>query len=104
MNPRKKLELELLFIISEMHNRPVSSMDENTNLYNNLTFDSLDLVELAIEVERKWNFNMVEVCPPKKIKQVKDILNLIEKYENSQTSPSKEVTQKSLPQQVVAGN
>lgn len=35
-----------------------SYMDENGNLYDDLGFDPLDLVEILIEVEREYNISI----------------------------------------------
>jgi len=96
INSRKKLELELLFIISEMHCRPISSMNEETHLFWELTFDSLDIAELTIEIERKWNFDLLKSTDIKKVKRIKHLLDAIEHNQNSKAEKAENPTEKSL--------
>lgn len=96
LNPRKKIELELLFIISEMHNRTVCSMNEETHLYCDLTFDSLDMAELIIEIERKWKFDLIKNTDMKKVKRIKHLLDAIEHHQNSKTKTAEKPTKNSI--------
>ena len=56
-----------------------SEITEDKNLFNDLGADSLDFVELSMNLEREFNLKFNEE-DTKKIKTVGDVYHLIEKY------------------------
>ena len=52
------------------------NLNENTDLINELSFDSVDLIEIVIEIEEAFDID-IEDTEIKEIKTVKDIVNLI---------------------------
>jgi acyl carrier protein len=52
------------------------NLNEKTDLINELSFDSVDLIEIVIEIEEAFDID-IEDTEIKEIKTVKDIVNLI---------------------------
>ena len=52
------------------------NLNEDTDLIDELSFDSVDLIEIVIEIEEAFDID-IEDTEIKEIKTVKDIVNLI---------------------------
>lgn len=89
----KKMDiLNLLQIkLDERYNNTTNSLylkfrgvqvNENSNLELDLGLDSLDRIELWIELEEKCKINIPEI-EIKQIVVVKDVINLVKKYQKT---------------------
>ena len=61
-----------------------SEVTEDKNLFNDLGADSLDFVELSMNLEREFNLRFSEE-DTSKIKTVGDVYRLIDKYKNKKS-------------------
>ena len=61
-----------------------SEVTEDKNLFNDLGADSLDFVELSMNLEREFNLRFSEE-ETSKIKTVGDVYRLIDKYKNKKS-------------------
>jgi acyl carrier protein len=86
MNKRDEITIVLINTISDLQNTPVSNLNENVRLHSDLMFDSLDFAELTIEIEKTWKIDFLKVAGNRKIKTIKDIVDII--YENTEASES----------------
>jgi acyl carrier protein len=86
MNKRDEITIVLINTISDLQHTPVSNLNENVRLHSDLRFDSLDFAELTIEIERTWKIDFLKVAGKRKIKTIKDIVDII--YENTQAPES----------------
>lgn len=64
-------------IISSKFKIPETAIFEDSNIFNDLKFDSLDAVELIIEIEEHYKIDMLdnEAENVKTIKEIVDIIN-----------------------------
>lgn len=64
-------------IISSKFKIPETAIFEDSNIFNDLKFDSLDAVELIIEIEEHFQIDMLdnEAENVKTIKEIVDIIN-----------------------------
>lgn len=64
-------------IISSKFKIPETAIFEDSNIFNDLKFDSLDAVELIIEIEEHYQIDMLdnEAENVKTIKEIVDIIN-----------------------------
>jgi len=65
-------------IIANQFKIPESTIFEDTNIYKDLKFDSLDAVELIIAIEEHFNLELLD-SEADGITTVKDIIELITK-------------------------
>jgi acyl carrier protein len=65
-------------IIANQFKIPESAIFEDTNIYNDLKFDSLDAVELIIAIEEHFNLELLD-SEADGITTVKDIIDLVAK-------------------------
>lgn len=47
-------------IINELFGKDVSSLNENTDILNELKLDSLDIVDLVMNVEEEWDISVAD--------------------------------------------
>ena len=64
-------------IISDQFKIPSSAIFEDTDIFNDLKFDSLDAVELIIAIEEHFQIDMLdnEADNVKTLKEIVDIVN-----------------------------
>ena len=65
-------------LIAAQFKIPESSIREDTNIYNDLKFDSLDAVELIIAIEEHFNLELLD-SEADNVSTVGDIVNLVAK-------------------------
>lgn len=69
---------ELKKIISEQYKIPESAINEDTHLFNDLKFDSLDSVELIITIEEKYDLELLD-ADAENVTTIADLIELINK-------------------------
>ncbi len=65
-------------IIAKQFKIPESAIFEDTNIYNDLKFDSLDAVELIIAIEEHFEIELLD-SEADGVTTVKDIIDLVSK-------------------------
>lgn len=68
-------------IISKSLNIPISKIKPKSHLLHNLNADSLDLYQIAMDIEAEYGFEFTHKDIAK-FKQVRDIVNIIDKKLN----------------------
>lgn len=74
---QKGVEEKILDILADKLDKPKNIMKPETNLVNDLGADSLDAVEIMMDLEDKFDFDIPEK-EAEKVKTVKDIFKLVE--------------------------
>jgi acyl carrier protein len=90
MNKRDEISIVLINTISDLYHTPVSALNENTGIYSDLRFDSLDWISLTTEIDHTWKIDFRAISSYKKLKTIKDIIDII--YENTENTTKKEDT------------
>lgn len=67
---------ELRTLIAKQFKIPETAINEDTHIYNDLKFDSLDAVELIITIEETYNLELLD-ADAENVTTITDLIELI---------------------------
>ena len=79
---REALRQTLLEMLEEEKWEKFEGLDESSNLRTDLHLDSVDLVSLVLQIERKFNVD-IDSKDLEKIATVGDVLNFVEAHQGT---------------------
>lgn len=74
----------ILQLVADQFNFGVSAVTPDSHLYHDLAFDSLDLVELAIELEDEFGIYIDDIEEAGQFTTVQSVIDLVERKRAAQ--------------------
>ena len=79
----ENIETELKNIMAKHIGCDVSKLTDNADIINDLGADSLDTVELVMELEEKYGIEISDSDAAEKMKTVGDVIQYVKEHANS---------------------